>query len=178
MEAAAMFAGCGERNAHTAILTGHSGSRKPNSKDLNCPSEWSCGQFAFLSGRRDTQLEEDLVNGARIAILLAGCVLVQGPDDITAIRCSARLRGSRTSRIGLLNNSGCIGRTGYLLGPCERELLVCEDERSRPPRAAIAMKPWRIFRIGVPRTFMVKAKFTDASQGHATLYITDAGIID
>ena len=79
--------------------------------------------------RRDVQLEKNLVDSARIGIVLAGCALVQGPDEVIAMRCSARLRCFSTLGIGLLNERGDIGRAECLLGPCLRELLVCKDER-------------------------------------------------
>ena len=104
-----------------------------SSLDLNGPSDWSCWLLIFRPGRRDIQLSEDLVDGVRITLVLTDCALVQGLDDVIAIRCSARLRGFRALRISLLNDSDDIGRTGCLLGPCLRELLAREDERGWGP---------------------------------------------
>jgi hypothetical protein len=69
------------------------------------------------------------VDGARITIVLTGYALIQGPDDVIAMRCSARLRCFITLGIGLLNERGDIGRAQGLLRQGLRELLMHEDER-------------------------------------------------
>ena len=76
-------------------------------------------------GRGDIQLEKDLVDGARIATVPAGCALVKGQNVGIALRWPARPWCSRASGIGLLEERRDITRTGDLL----RELLMREDEK-------------------------------------------------